>query len=109
MPEPYQNSYQYSGLCFRHPPPFSSMPNRSVITNVPDYEVTDNSINTSKYTIIDFIPLNLIIQFSKLPNIYFLIIGIMQMIPSITNSGGFPVIFIPLTMVVTVSAIKDLF
>ena len=85
------------------------MPNRSIITNVPDYKVTDNSITTNKYNIIDFIPLNLLLQFSKLPNVYFLIIGIMQMVPSITNSGGFPVIFIPLTMVVIVSAIKDLF
>ena len=85
------------------------MPNRSIITNVPDYKVTDNSITTSKYNIIDFIPLNLLLQFSKLPNVYFLIIGIMQMVPSITNSGGFPVIFIPLTMVIFVSAVKDLF
>ena len=85
------------------------MPNRSIITNIPDYKVTDNSITTSKYNIIDFIPLNLLLQFSKLPNVYFLIIGIMQMVPSITNSGGFPVIFIPLAMVVIVSAFKDLF
>ena len=85
------------------------MPNRIVTTNVPEFRMTDNGINTSKYNIINFIPLNLIVQFSKLPNVYFLIIGIMQMIPSITNSGGFPVIFIPLTMVVVVSAIKDLF
>jgi phospholipid-transporting ATPase len=33
----------------------------------------------------------------------------MQMIPPITNSGGFPVIFIPLSFVVGVSAIKDFF
>lgn len=31
------------------------------------------------------------------------------MIPPITNSGGFPVIFIPLSFVVGVSAIKDFF
>ena len=49
------------------------------------------------------------VQFSKLPNIYFLIIGIMQMIRQITNSGGFPVIFIPLSFVVGVSAIKDFY
>lgn len=85
------------------------MPNRAIITNVPDPAVTDNSIKTSKYNFVDFIPLNLMVQFSKLPNIYFLIIGIMQMIPTISNSGGFPVIFIPLFMVVACSALKDLF
>lgn len=71
--------------------------------------MADNSIKTSKYTIFDFVPLNLIVQFSKLPNIYFLIIGIMQMIPQISVSGGFPVIFIPLSFVVGVSAIKDFY
>ena len=85
------------------------MPNRSIITNIPDIDVCDNSIKTSKYTILNFVPLNLIVQFSKVPNIYFLIIGIMQMIPSITASGGFPVIFIPLSIVISVSAIKDFF
>ena len=71
--------------------------------------MVNNSIKTSKYNFIDFVPLNLIVQFSKLPNIYFLIIGIMQMIPQISISGGFPVIFIPLSIVVSVSALKDLF
>ena len=56
------------------------MPNRIITTNVPEFKMTDNGINTSKYNIINFIPLNLIVQFSKLPNVYFLIIGIMQMI-----------------------------
>jgi phospholipid-transporting ATPase len=85
------------------------MPNRRIVTNQPDYAVTDNTIVTSKYSVFDFIPLSLLVQFSKLPNIYFLIIGLMQMVPSITNSGGFPVIFIPLSMVVSVSMLKDLF
>jgi phospholipid-transporting ATPase len=71
--------------------------------------VADNSIKTSKYTATNFVPLNLMVQFSKLPNIYFLIIGIMQMIPQISVSAGFPVIFIPLSFVVGVSAVKDFF
>lgn len=85
------------------------MPNRSIITNVPDFDVCDNSIKTSKYTPITFIPKNLFVQFSKVANLYFLIVGIMQMIPQITVSGGFPVIFIPLSIVVGVSAIKDFY
>lgn len=105
----YTNAYPMKGVCFRVPPPYSEMPNRSIVTNIPDHAVTPNIIKTSKYNFIDFIPLNLMVQFSKLPNIYFLIIGIMQMIPTITNSGGFPVIFIPLFMVVAASAVKDLF
>lgn len=105
----YSNAYKKKGILFKSLPPYSEMPNRSIITNVPDYQVADNSIKTSKYTVLDFVPLNLIVQFSKLPNIYFLIIGIMQMIPQITISGGFPVIFIPLSFVVGVSAVKDFY
>ncbi len=56
------------------------MPNRSVRMNDPDHEVCDNRIKTCKYTAYNFIPLNLFIQFSKVANVYFLIIGIMQMI-----------------------------
>ena len=41
-------------------------------------EFVDNSIHTSKYTVADFVPKNLIEQFSKLANIYFLIMMILQ-------------------------------
>lgn len=85
------------------------MPNRSIITNVPDEEVCDNSIKTSKYNTLNFIPVNLFVQFSKVANLYFLIIGIMQMMPSISVSGGFPVIFVPLSIVIGVSATKDFY
>jgi phospholipid-transporting ATPase len=105
----YQNAYTKRGLFFKSAPPYTEMPNRSIVTNLPDHETVDNSIKTSKYTALSFLPLNLIVQFSKLPNVYFLIVGIMQMIPQISVSGGFPVIFIPLTFVVGVSAIKDFF
>ena len=37
----------------------------------------DNHIHTSKYTIITFLPKNLIDQFSKLANIYFLLMMIL--------------------------------
>lgn len=35
----------------------------------------DNSISTSKYNYFNFIPKNLIEQFSKIANLYFLVIG----------------------------------
>jgi phospholipid-transporting ATPase len=85
------------------------MPNRSIRMSDPDYGVCDNRIKTSKYTVYNFLPLNLFVQFSKVANVYFLIIGIMQMIDSISVSGGFPVIFIPLSIVVGVSAFKDFY
>lgn len=85
------------------------MPNRSIRMNDPDIDVCDNRIKTSKYTFYNFVPLNLFVQFSKVANLYFLVIGIMQMIKAISVSGGFPVIFIPLSIVVGVSAFKDFY
>ena len=85
------------------------MPNRSILTNLIDYDTCTNEIKTSKYTALNFLPLNLFYQFSKIANIYFLMIGVMQMIPEITISGGIPVIFMPLSFVVLVSGVKDFF
>jgi len=56
-----------------------------------------------------FIPMNLLNQFKKSPNIYFLIICFMQIIPSISISDGKPAMVLPLTAVVIVSMIKDAF
>jgi Phospholipid-translocating ATPase N-terminal len=38
----------------------------------------NNQITTSKYTVLTFLPKNLIDQFSKLANIYFLLMMILQ-------------------------------
>jgi phospholipid-transporting ATPase len=39
--------------------------------------------------------------------VYFLLIGILQIIPQITISEGKPTMFLPLTIVVAVSMVKD--
>jgi phospholipid-transporting ATPase len=46
-------------------------------------------------------------QFSKLANVYFLIIGVMQMVNAISITNGKPVIFGPLAIVVSISMLKD--
>ncbi len=51
-------------------------------------QLSDNAISTNKYNCLTFLPLNLLDQFSKLANVYFLFIGLMQMIPAISISGG---------------------
>lgn len=66
-------------------------------------------INTSKYSILTFFPLNLFMQFKKAPNLYFLLISFLQTIRSISISGGKSVQAVPLIMVVIVSMIKDAF
>lgn len=49
------------------------MNDRKIITNIPDMDVPDNAISTSKYTMVTFVPKNLLEQFSRLANLYFLV------------------------------------
>lgn len=50
-----------------------------------------NIVRTAKYNVVNFLPLNLINQFKKLANCYFLMITVMQTIRSISISDGKPV------------------
>jgi phospholipid-transporting ATPase len=69
--------------------------------------MTSNVVRTSKYNVFTFIPLNLLNQFKKLANVYFLVISFMQTIKSISISDGKSVMAIPLTIVIGISMIKD--
>jgi hypothetical protein len=66
-----------------------------------------NKIRTSKYAAVTFIPLNLLNQFRKMANCYFLLITFMQCIRRISITNGKPVMAMPLCFVVVVSMIKD--
>jgi hypothetical protein len=68
-----------------------------------------NVVRTAKYNVVDFLPRNLINQFKKAANCYFLMITVMQTIPSISISDSKPVQGAPLTGVVIVSMLKDAF
>lgn len=67
-----------------------------------------NKICTSKYTCLNFIPKSFYQQFKKLANIYFLLISILQAIPSISVSEGIPNLLLPLFIVTFFTAFKDL-
>ena len=69
----------------------------------------DNKISTTKYTVLSFIPKNLFYQFSKMSNIYFLLLAFLELLKPISDSNGTPVILVPLSFVVVVSMIKDIF
>ncbi len=47
-----------------------------------------NKIKTSKYTWWSFVPYNIGIQFTKMANVYFLVVSILQCIPNITITEG---------------------
>ena len=67
-----------------------------------------NSIKTCKYNCFTFLPKNMYEQFQKSANVYFLIIAILQSVPQISVTDGIPNILLPLSFVLTVSALKDL-
>ncbi len=71
--------------------------------------IKGNEIQTSKYTWYNFLPKNLLVQFSKVANVFYLFIAFLQMIPLLTITGGVPVMLYPLTTVILISMIKDIF
>ena len=67
-----------------------------------------NVVHTTKYTIITFFPKNLWEQFHRLANIYFLFIAVLNFVPSLGVFGK-EIGFIPITYVLSVTALKDVF
>lgn len=106
----YENAPIHQKVCFfKKAVDWKNMPDRKIMTNIPDLALPNNKISTSKYSLITFLPKNLLEQFSKMANMYFLIIGFMQLIKEISTSSGVPVTWFPLLLIVIISALKDLF
>lgn len=66
----------------------------------------NNMIKSNKYTLLDFIPKQLICQFRKLANSYFLVISILQMIPGWSTTGSYTTI-IPLLIFISISILRE--
>jgi phospholipid-translocating ATPase len=66
----------------------------------------DNTIVSCRYTPYDFVPRQLVAQFSKLANFYFLCISILQMIPGLSTTGTYTTI-VPLLIFVCLSMAKE--
>ncbi|KAL7945395.1 hypothetical protein V8C42DRAFT_323012 [Trichoderma barbatum] len=65
-----------------------------------------NFIRSSRYTVYDFVPKQLVFQFSKLGNFYLLIMGILQVIPGLSTVGRWTTIA-PLAGFVAFSMAKE--
>ncbi|KAH7026371.1 P-type ATPase [Microdochium trichocladiopsis] len=65
-----------------------------------------NTIRTSRYTLWDFLPKQLIFQFTRLANFYFLCVGIPQTIPGISTTGNYTTI-LPLLFFVLLTIAKE--
>ena len=71
------------------------------------YKFKDNTIITTKYNVFTFLPKGLLLQFSRLSNIYFLITAIIQSIPLISPLTSLTAI-LPLIFVLGISMIREL-
>jgi phospholipid-translocating ATPase len=71
-----------------------------------DKQFASNQNITSKYTVITFLPRNLLEQFRRVANIFFLGIAILQFFPKFsTISPG--LVILPLIVVLAITALKD--
>ncbi|XP_067887118.1 phospholipid-transporting ATPase IC [Heterodontus francisci] len=66
-----------------------------------------NAIRTYKYNFLTFIPRNLMEQFKRAANAYFLILLILQAIPQISTLAWYTTL-VPLVVVLGITAVKDL-
>jgi phospholipid-translocating ATPase len=75
-------------------------------TGYPLMQYPRNKIRTTKYTPLNFIPLNLFYQFHNIANIYFLFIAILSAFPifGVAIPG---LAAVPIIAIVTITAIKD--
>jgi phospholipid-transporting ATPase len=67
----------------------------------------NNFIHTSKYTTSDFLPKCFFMQFTNLPNLYFLVIAILESIPIISANYNAVAAWIPLIIVIGVSMLRE--
>ncbi|CAD8051177.1 unnamed protein product [Paramecium sonneborni] len=66
-----------------------------------------NIITTMKTTWLTFLPYAFLKQIMQPANIYFIVIGILQIIPVTSYTNGVPIIYGPLSMMISISILKD--
>lgn len=75
-------------------------------TNAPPAGLPDNSIHTTKYSVVTFLPRNLYEQFHRVAYLYFLVLVALNMVPQLgvfTPAAS----VLPLAFVLGVTAVKD--
>lgn len=66
----------------------------------------NNVVTSAKYNIVSFLPKQLKAQFSKIANCYFMVVAIMQMIPSWSTTGHYTTI-VPLLIFMSISIARE--
>lgn len=66
----------------------------------------ENHVSSARYTLYNFLPRQLVFQFSKVANIYFLVVSILQMIPGLSTTGSYTTI-IPLALFISIAMARE--
>ena len=98
-----------------YPPPSTRVSSYRHILNFPPTPPTNckpgceppNRVRTSRFTWFSFLPLFFLQQFSSTANWFFIFVAVLQSIPAISDSGGVPLILVPLSIVWLITAIRD--
>ena len=80
---------------------------RDIKIGTPEKFFPNNRISTTKYTVYTFFFKNMFEQLSKIANIYFVFLSILQCIPNVTTSNGIPTYLPPLLTIMILTMIKD--
>eukprot|EP01125_Pyxidicula_operculata_P011525 TRINITY_DN3773_c0_g2_i1.p1 TRINITY_DN3773_c0_g2~~TRINITY_DN3773_c0_g2_i1.p1 ORF type:complete len:1031 (+),score=208.03 TRINITY_DN3773_c0_g2_i1:106-3198(+) len=70
------------------------------------FHYPSNKIRTTKYTLLTFVPKNLFEQFRRVPNLYFLLMTILTLIPGVSPISPASSV-LPFVLIVLVSALKE--
>eukprot|EP00055_Hartaetosiga_balthica_P010544 m.45368 g.45368 ORF g.45368 m.45368 type:complete len:1297 (-) comp7215_c1_seq2:20-3910(-) len=89
-----------------HATPFVSEEERRTRDEDEGVMFCDNRVITSKYTVWNFLPINLFEQFRRIANFYFLIMMIIALIPGIAVISPLTSV-LPLVFVISVTALKQ--
>ncbi|CAK9825826.1 Probable phospholipid-transporting ATPase 7 [Anthophora retusa] len=84
------------------------VPPKTPASQHPNGKRVNNRVRTTKYTLLSFLPRNLLEQFHRVANIYFIFIVLLNWVPAI-NAFGKEIAMIPVIFVLGVTALKDYF
>uniref|UniRef100_A0A3B0N4Z5 Phospholipid-transporting ATPase n=1 Tax=Theileria annulata TaxID=5874 RepID=A0A3B0N4Z5_THEAN len=80
---------------------------RNIKLNIKQIFPCSNRVKTTKYTPYNFIFKNLYEQLCIPSNLYFVFIAVLQSTPQVSSTQGYPIVLLPLIIVLLFSALKD--
>lgn len=104
----YHRKNQFEENRYRLIVPNHTVPNKTPKRDHPNAAYVGNKIRTTKYTLLSFLPKNLLEQFHRVANLYFIFIVLLNWFPQISAFGK-EIAMLPVLFVLGVTAIKDLF